>query len=144
MRVAVLVGIAGCAYHAGSFRAPQAQFAGRQVTAGCLDIAVDRRADMDQQTAVLVYSFGNRCARPAVVDLAHAAVVGRTFDGEEVALAPYDPRSEIRAVELDGRSAAQEAIAYPGKAALAQVCVDAGAIAHASAQWLCFGAEAVR
>ena len=138
--VVVVVGLAGCAYHPGSFYAPQASFAGRHATAGCLDLAIDRRVDMDPQTAVLAYSFGNRCARPAVVDLAHAAVVGRTMSGAEVTLAPYDPHHEIRVVELDGRSAAQEAIAYPAEDGLAQLCVDAGSVAHAPSQWLCFGA----
>jgi len=113
-------------------------FSGERVTAGCLDVAVERERDLDGGTPVIRYVFGNRCARAAVVDLAHANVVGRTANGNEVILTPFDPKHEIRALELDGRWVGSETLAYPVEASLAQVCVDAGSITHANAQWVCF------
>ena len=95
-------------------------------------------ADLPGQS-VLAYAFGNRCDHPAVVDLARVSVLGRTVDGREVTLAAFDPRHELRAVALDGRSSGREAIAYPSTVPLAEVCVDAAAIAHESPErWLCF------
>jgi hypothetical protein len=90
------------------------------------------------------YQFGNRCAVPAVVDLARAGR-RRTIEGQEVALAPYDPKGEVRPLELDGRWTGKEVLAYPTDVALAQVCVDAASIAHrVGSQWVCFGRDAAR
>jgi hypothetical protein len=112
------------------------------MTVGCLDLGITRRSDIEQASAVVAYQFGNRCAQPAVVDLAGANVVGRTADGQEVALAPYDPKHEVRALELDGRWMGKEALAYPAQVALVQLCVDAASIAHREgAQWICFGGD---
>lgn len=140
MRTAVLsVALAGCAYRPGTFATVGSTFPGQRTTVGCLDIAVERRTDLTWG-AVVGYSFANRCDRPAVVDLAHAVVVGRTVDGVEVDLAPYDPERELAALDLDGRTVGKEAIAYASEVALAEVCVDAASVARrGQAQWLCFG-----
>jgi hypothetical protein len=137
MRAAVLVIVAACAYRPGSFARYGQRFDGEPVTVGCLDLAIERRADLTN-APVLGYQFGNRCARSAVVDLASAHVVGRTGDGRELALAPYDPKHEIRALRVDGRWTGNEALAYPSDVAIAQVCVDAASIAHEpTARWIC-------
>lgn len=145
--LAVVIAFAACAYKPGSFESwqapgyPSKAFAGQRVTVGCLDLAVDRRDDMDA-SAVLGFAFGNRCDHATVVDLASATVVGRTVDGKELTLAPYDPKHELRALRIDGRRAGREALAYPAEVALAQVCVDVASLAHtAPAQWLCFGSD---
>jgi len=136
---AALAGIAACAYKPGSYAATGREFGGQRVTVGCLDLAIERRPDHGS-SAVLGYTFGNRCDRPAVVDLAWVNVIGRTSDGAEIALTPYDPKSELRVLQIDGRLVGHEAIAYPAPESLGQVCVDVASIAQqAPAQWLCFG-----
>ena len=140
MRTAVLfVALAGCAYKPGTFSTPGSTFPGQRATVGCLDLAVERRTDLTWG-AVVGYQFANRCDHPTVVDLAQANVVGRTVDGVQVDLAPYDPERELRALDIDGRAIGKEAIAYASEVALAEVCVDAASVAHrAEQQWICFG-----
>lgn len=129
----------GCAYQPGSFAHAPGTTAGQRVTVGCLDVALDRRADLPIGP-VIEYRFANRCDHPAIVDLAAVAVVGRSAEGSEVTLAPYDPRAELRPVALDGRNAGMEALAYPAAHPMAEVCVDAAALIHqGSPRWLCFG-----
>jgi hypothetical protein len=141
MRVAVLTcALAGCAYNPGSFTHIQVQFAGHQMTVGCLDLAIDRRPDLPSGDAVVGYAFGNRCDHPTAVDLLAVNVIGRTADGREVELLPYDPRHDIQPLEIDGRLAAKEAIAYPSTVPLVEVCIDVASITHAKpARWLCVG-----
>lgn len=128
-----------CHYEPGAFARGKHTFPGQRATAGCLDVAVDRRGDLDGM-AVLAYEFGNRCERPALVDLAHVRVVGRTRSGAEHALAPYDPDRELRPLAIDGRFAGGEAIAYRAGEPLAQVCVDVASLTtpRRAPQWLCF------
>jgi len=146
MRVALVCALVGCAYQPGSFAHAPHDFVGQRVTVGCLDIAVERRADLVAGPAigpVLGYQFGNRCDRPAVVDLAAVAVIGRNPQGAGAALRAYDPRHEIRPAALDGRSAGAEVVAYASDAPVAEVCADAAALAHAAPpRWLCFAAPA--
>lgn len=141
MRAAVLsVALIGCAYRPGSFSHTRQGFPGQRTTVGCLDLSVERRPDLIGGGTVIAYEFGNRCDRAATVDLATVAVVGRTYDGVERQLSPYDPNGEIHSLMIDGRAAGREAIAYPDEAAhFAEVCVDAASLAHqAPSQWLCF------
>jgi len=136
----VLLG--ACAYQPGSFSTPRGAFAGEYLTVDCLDLAIERRPALPGGQQVVGYEFGNRCDHGTVVDLAAANVVGRTERGAWVALAAYDPRREVRALRLDGRASGHEALAYGSAPALAAVCVDAAAIAHASPpRWLCFEAS---
>jgi hypothetical protein len=147
--VMIALGVSGCTYTAGSFAHGLAVFPKERVTVGCLDLAVERREDMEGG-AVLVYRFGNRCDRPAMVDLAGAVVIGRDVTGQEVQLAPFDPRQEIRPMKIDARLAGREVIAYPSDVELQQVCVNAATItrqeslgAQASGeQWMCFARPA--
>jgi hypothetical protein len=142
MRAVSVLCLGACAYHPGSYAHYGNPFVGQRVTVGCLDLGIARRIDRDPNTAVMAYEFGNRCPGPAIVDFARANVVGRTVDGKEVALAPYDPHQEVRALEIDGRMIGKEALAYPSEVAVVQICVDAASIAHRpEAQWICFGGE---
>lgn len=135
----VFCAVVGCAYQPGSFSSPSREFVGQRVTVGCLDLAVDRRADLSIGP-VLAYEFANRCDHAAVVDLGAAAVIGRSAGGGELALQPYDPRGEVHAAELDGRDVGGEVLAYTADRAMVRLCVDAAGLAHTGApRWLCVG-----
>jgi hypothetical protein len=144
MRVVLLsCALIGCAYQPGSFAHAPKNFAGQRVTVGCLDLAVDRRADLSIGP-VLEYQFANRCDHATMIDLASVAVTGRTAEGRDVALRPFDPEAELHPVALDGRSAGREALAYPATGAILEICVDAATLARAGApRWLCFGKQPV-
>src|SRR5690242_722449 len=102
MRIALLAcALVGCAYTPGSFALAENTFPGQRATVGCLDVAVDRRADLPIGP-VIGYQFANRCDHPVTIDLGSVAVVGRGAEGD-VALWPYDPRAELRPVALDAR-----------------------------------------
>lgn len=153
----------GCAYRAGSFEHAQQPFAGERLTVGCLDLAVERRADLPIGP-VLAYQFANRCDDPRVIDLAALTVVGRAGDGGELALRPFDPRAELRPVALDGRKVGGEALAYPApigpggkrmragaeQRVIVELCVDLAPLGGGGPPlWRCFGgapavAEVVR
>ena len=143
MRAAVLsVALIGCAYRPGSFSQYRKSFPGQRTTVGCIDLAVERRPDLPGGGTVLGYAFGNRCDRPATVDLSRVAVVARTFEGQELDLRAYDPRGEIRELHIDGRETGEEAIAYPASTRFAEVCVDAASLAHQTpSRWLCFASN---
>jgi hypothetical protein len=130
---------AGCiTYKPGAFASDGKVFVGERATVGCLDLAVARRPDM-QAKAVLEFAFGNRCDKPAPVDLAYAKVIGRTADGSERRLIPYDPDSQLMALRLDGRTSGREALAYSSESPLVQVCVDVASIAQTTPErWVCF------
>jgi hypothetical protein len=137
--VLAFAAFAACAYKPGSYQHPAREFVGQRTSVGCLDVAVDRRTDMGS-SAVLGYTFGNRCDGPAVIDLAWVNVIGRTSTGAEIALVPYDPKGELKVLKLDGRSAGSEAISYPAAEPIGQLCVDVASLAQTKpAQWLCFG-----
>jgi len=139
MRYALVAAVlVGCAYKPGSFAGGAKQFSGQRTTVGCLDLAIARRPEL-ASSAVLEYQFGNRCDRAEVVDLAYVHVVGRTADGAEHRLAPYDPNGELLALELGGRLAGAEAISYPHALPLEQICVDAASVAQQQPErWVCF------
>ncbi|MCX5747073.1 MAG: hypothetical protein NT062_31770 [Proteobacteria bacterium] len=147
MRI-VLVGLTllgACSYTPGSFVAPGHTFPGMHATAGCLDLAVERRRD-HEGAAIVAYEFANRCDAPAIVDLAYARVTGRTARGDEVTLVPYDPNHELRSLRLDARSIGREALAYHAEggedAPILAVCVDLATVAHATgAKVLCLSAQ---
>lgn len=142
MRALVLLAVAGCAYKPGSFTHFRQEFPGQRTTVGCIDVAIERRPDLTSGGTVLAYEFGNRCDRPATIDLANAKVLAQTFGGQRMELHPYDPNDEIRSLRIDGRTAGAEAIAYPANERLAQVCVDAASIAgEFQSRWLCFSSN---
>jgi hypothetical protein len=134
----LLATLAGCAYRASSFDAWGHEFRGVRTSVGCLDLAIEWRAEPVAES-VLDYDFGNRCDRPVVVDLLTPTVVGKTA-GDDVAMVPYDPLHELLPLPLDGRSLGTEAIEYRTTAAtdVHAICVDAAAVASsASPAWLC-------
>jgi len=141
--IALVICAAGaCAYQPGSFAYARQAFPGVRSTLGCLDVAVERRADLPTGP-VLGFQFANRCDHAMPIDLAAVSVVGRDATGAEVVLRPYDPQAEIHAVALDGRSGGGEALAYPSSRAMPQVCVDVATLVRgAPAHWLCLGRAA--
>jgi len=132
MRIAGLLLVAACAYQPSTFYSAEQKFDGQRTSAGCLDLAVARRADVGDH-AVVAYAFGNRCESPAVVDLAAARVLG-----DDALLEAFDPEHVIDSRQLDGHAVGGEAIAYAGKPK--ELCIDPGSIAHAPADaWVCLG-----
>ncbi len=137
MRAVLLVVATGasaaCAtYRAGSFELRGEPMRGERTTAGCLDLAVDVARDAVATGPVVEYAFGNRCDRAARIDLGGVRVTGRTSAGEEVAMVPYDPYGEIRALALDARGFGRERIEYRTSrdfgGDVVAVCVAIGAI----------------
>jgi hypothetical protein len=108
---AAVLALAGCAYQPGSFHSVMQDFAGQQATVDCLDLSIQRKPNLPDGSAVVRFAFGNRCDHPTVVDLASAAIIGRTADGQSVKLTAYDPRHEIQVLRIDGRAVGGEAIA---------------------------------
>lgn len=137
-----LCALVGCAYRSDSFHDIGHEFVGVHATLGCLDLSVHRRPDLQNGNSVVAYEFGNRCDRPTIVDLSSASVIGHARDGREHALVAFDPHREIRPLRIDGRAVGGEAIAYLRDSDLADVCVDAASIAHATPElWMCFRTE---
>jgi hypothetical protein len=136
--------LTACAYQPGTFGQGGLAFPGARATQGCLDIAVDRLADLpDSADPVLRWTFGNRCDHETVVDLMAPRVRARLRDGRELALELIDGLRQIEPRRIDGRRIGTEAIAYrgalPADAELAAVCVDEAAIAHVAPEhWTCF------
>ena len=143
MRIVVVAcALVGCAYQPGSFKDRDHTFPGQRATVGCLDVSVER-SDLPIGP-VIRYQFANRCDHATTVDLGGAVVVGRDGQGAEVKLQPYDPRSELHPVSLDGRNAGTESLAYPSARSLSQICVDLATLVHdGSAQWRCLSAGTV-
>ncbi|HET9625705.1 MAG TPA: hypothetical protein VFP84_30275 [Kofleriaceae bacterium] len=147
---ALAASVVGCAYRPGAFEYANHTFPGERATVGCLDVAVERRADMPVGP-VLGFQFANRCDRVAPIDLGSVRVVGRDRAGRETPLVAYDPDREIRLVWLDGRSANGEALAYGLDAdgvqpapPVTEVCVDVATMARSQpAQWRCFATRDV-
>ncbi len=143
MRAAVLsVALAACAYRPGSFSHFAQDFPGQRTTVGCIDLSVERRPDLTGGGTVLAYEFGNRCDHPAAIDFTQVIVRARTYDGKDMRLEAFDPDGQIKPLQIDGRTAGKEAIAYPSEDRLAEVCVDAASLTHeAPARWLCFASN---
>ncbi len=142
-RLAPLLALAaaGCvSYTPGSFRDPYGRaFRGVHSTVGCLDLALAQRFEPRARGPVIEYSFGNRCVRPATVDLAGAQVVVRRY-GRDEAMPLFDPRREVRAIPLDGRWAGREQLEYDGPRSMDEVCVDVSRVdgeARRAAEWVC-------
>jgi hypothetical protein len=131
--------VASCAYKAGAFSAWGHDFRGRRTTVGCLDVAIERRVD-HPTGPVLAYDIGNRCDGAVTVDLARVAVMAMGADGK-IQMQPFDPEHELRALSLDGRALAAEAIEYRSETIVApeELCVDvASLIALDPPNWQCF------
>lgn len=144
MRVVIIGGalaaaLAGCAYKPGSFSHSTQEFPGQRTTVGCIDLAIQRRGDLSSGGAVLAYEFGNRCDHPATIDLANAHVLAQLDNGKRLQMYPWDPNDEVRSLEIDGRGAGAEALAYPVGMHVYQICVDAASVTHeGEPKWLCF------
>ena len=94
---------------------------------GCVDIKASLVADdrVPRSSALIAYELGNGCDDGHVVDLTNIKVTGRAGD-RETKLAPYDPRVQLHAADLDGRMVGDEAVRYDGPAGsiFDQICVD--------------------
>jgi hypothetical protein len=134
--------LVGCAYQPDSFSYARESFTGVYVTVDCLDLAIDHEKQVAKSRNVITYAFGNRCDEPVVVDLAAVKVLGHTGDGTEMPLYAFDPEHEIRTMRIDARAVGKEAIEYPSKGSLANMCIDVGSIARSNVpRWVCFNGK---
>jgi hypothetical protein len=93
---------------------------------GCLDVYVQPYEGVKTGGAqTFEFTFGNRCRAPVGVDIRGVAVRALVGD-REVALAPFDPRGELRSATLDGFRSAREVIVFEANddSTWSRVCVD--------------------
>ena len=127
--------LAGCAYKAASSSDTSREIKDRS-RVGCLEIGVDRRTDLGN-SAVVRYAFENHCAQPTSVDLGWANVIGRTAEGNELALMPAKKDSSVT---IDAHGEGETTLAYPAPTSIGQLCVDINSLAQQTpAVWRCFG-----
>jgi hypothetical protein len=127
--------LAGCAYKAASSNDTTREVKDRS-RVGCLEIGVDRRTDLGN-SAVVRYAFENHCAQPANVDIGWANVIGRTAEGNELALLPAKKDSSVT---IAGHGEGETTLAYPAPTSIGQLCVDINSLAQQTpAVWRCFG-----
>ena len=123
--------LVACTYQPGSFR----YFSGKRVTLGCVDLAVARVTREDARGPTVQYTFGNRCTERVGLDLATVRA-----NSQGVALAPYDPRGELRPLSLVASWSGLERIEYRGVPPDAPVCVDVGGVDRSvtpTEKWIC-------
>ena len=143
MRAAVIgFVLAGC--YAGDYTTITTPFVGTRTSVGCLDVAIAMTDDQTAPGPIVSYQFGNHCLHQAIVDLASVRVMALTRDGARLELHAYDPRGEIKPMQLDAWTAGDERIAYDTPYPLEKVCVDLGRfdgdLASAPA-WTCMGGK---
>lgn len=127
--------LAGCAYKAASSTDTSREIQDRS-RVGCLEIGVDRRTDLGS-SAVVRYAFENHCAQPTSVDLGWANVIGRTAEGNELALMPSKKDSSVT---IGAHGEGETTLAYPAPTPIGQLCVDINSLAQKTpALWRCFG-----
>lgn len=138
--VAAILG--GCAYHPGTLHDRTGEWPPTRTTTACLDLAFARHDRADTPGAVIAYRIGNRCDHRVVVDLASIRAVGRDGASREVALAPHDPRHELRPLQLAALWSGEAEIAY-GSEPVDSLCIDVAGIDRDARggepeRWVCF------
>lgn len=131
-----LISTTGCSYRPGSLlKAPDTSTRGARQR-GCVDVAVTLTDDarVTKPSALLLYSFGNRCEYPETFDLARAVVTGENDDGTRVELAFVDSNTKVHAELIEADASGKELVRYDipkvdGKAAtdvksFDRICVD--------------------
>jgi hypothetical protein len=143
MRTAVVsIALAGC--YAGDYTTITTPFVGMRTSVGCIDVAIAMTDDQTAPGPIVSYQFGNHCLHQAMVDLASVRVMALTRDGARLELHAYDPRGEIKPMQLDAWTAGDERIAYDTPYPLEKVCVDLGRFdgdPAGVAQWKCLGGK---
>lgn len=117
-----MIGVVGCghAYRPGTVETASP---GRELTAGCLDLALAGERDPYVKAPVLEVVVGNRCHRAQPIDFSAIALTGHS-GGEVIPLRFHDPDDEIEPGVLDARSVARERFELVGGDALTRVCVE--------------------
>jgi hypothetical protein len=131
MRLAVLLlAVAGC--YLGHFQNVRSEFVGTRAQVGCLDVAVALTDDATAPPPIVAYEFGNRCSHQTIVDFSAVRVFATGADGARIELRPYDPKSELRPMQLDAFTSGDERIAYqsPWPSPPPVVCVDLSGLDH--------------
>ncbi len=117
----------GCrSYQPGSFTAAGSPFPGSKVTLECFDVAVAANVDEIAAGSVARFSIANRCDHATVVDFTQLRAHARGESGWH-AVAPNDPRGELRPAVLEARSVATEFLEFP--ATSATICFELSGLA---------------
>lgn len=146
MRSAVpLLVLAGC--YTGNFQNLASSFVGTRVQIGCLDVAISLTDDAIAPPPIVAYELGNRCGHQTIVDFSAVHVFATGADGARVELRAYDPKTELRPMQLDAYTSGDERIAYqsPWPSPPATVCVDLSGLDHdhpTPTKPTCLGADA--
>jgi hypothetical protein len=94
---------------------------------GCVDVAVTLAAEptLPASSALLWFTFGNRCDGLQTIDLSRVVVVGRSGAGD-TPLAGRAPRGQVHPGQLDAKGFGTELLRYdaPNGTAFERVCVD--------------------
>lgn len=132
--------LSSCAYRAGSYENGSGVFPGTRTTAGCLDLAIAVVPHASKLGPVLQFSFGNRCTRAIPLDLTALRVVARDDTGFERPLVAYDPRRELKPLELEAALSARELIEFRDpygpyfSNAGTTICIDVGGVTPDASQ----------
>jgi hypothetical protein len=142
--LALAIALSGCFYSPDSYQF-MGPFPGHRVALECLYVAVTLTEDARAAQPVVQYSFGNHCTRSTIVDLGAVRAIGRYDDGTDRELHAYDPRRELRPVQIDPWWAGGEEIMYVADSGPrpSVVCVDVGAVERVTpprSRWVCMGA----
>lgn len=126
----------GCSYRSGSLLETPDSTSRAARQRGCVDVAVTLADDarVTKPSALLLYSFGNRCEHPELFDLARVVVTGVTSDGLRLELTPNDPMGRMHPEMMEAGAEDKEPVRYDvpkleGKPvsdvqAFEQICVD--------------------
>jgi hypothetical protein len=128
------------AYAIGSLAARPEVSSAASRNLGCVELRAEATsAHVAPTTLAVAFSFGNRCAAPARIDLSRVTARATWADGRQRDLTLFDPHSVVVAATLDGRAQGTELLELdapfgspPGPAE--SVCVDvSGIVVGASA-----------
>jgi hypothetical protein len=130
MRSAVPFALALTSCYAGNFQTLTSPFVGTHAQVGCLDVAVALTDDAKAPAPIVAYQFGNRCAHQTIVDFTAVHVFVTGAGGSHIELHPYDPKQEIRPMQLDAFTSGDERIAYNAlwMSPPVGVCIDLGGL----------------
>lgn len=134
--LSILALASGCSYRSGSLLETPDSPTRIARQRGCADVAVTLADDarVTKPSALVVYSFGNRCDHSETFDLARAVVTGVTAEGTSIELAPNDPSGRVHPELLEADAEGKELVRYDvpkheGKTvsdveAFEKICVD--------------------
>jgi hypothetical protein len=101
---------------------------------GCLEVAFGLQPRAHEEDAALIVTrFGNRCLHPTPFNLASARFSGVDREGRAVSLSLVDPRNEIQPLHLDSGAQGVERVRLAGPHNLTAICIDVRNVAEGAA-----------